>query len=221
MAVKLNDKQKIGAVAGVCALAVGSMGFLLYTSFGKRSELLAQMEALQKRESVAQGRIKQIPGLLEEKANLAATVAQYAEILPADQHVQHEAFVDTIDSYRRDTKIIIQKADYIKPREITQKKDKPKREESFIRHRYRFSLVGTVPDFIDFVNKIENHTRFLKVDAFSIKPFVDRSTEVAREEQDNSPEAAELRAASEKVKQIELSISTYTYTGAKDNKKQS
>ncbi|HLU46617.1 MAG TPA: hypothetical protein VK116_00990, partial [Planctomycetota bacterium] len=147
--MRVNDKQKIGVVVGGCVLAVAGMVFLLYSSFSRRSELVEQMQSLQGRESAAQAKIKRIPSLLEEKASLASTVAEYAEILPADQHVQHEAFVDTIDGYRRDTKIIIQKADYVKIREPSPKrggKEAPKREESFVRHRYRFSLVGTVPD---------------------------------------------------------------------------
>jgi hypothetical protein len=223
MALKLNDKQKIGAVIGVFAAGFGLVAVLVWFQIVSRSELLADMDKLQTRESSAQDKIKRIPGLLEDRATLAATVEKYAEILPEDQHVQHDAFVDTIDSYRRDTKMIIQKAEHIAVKETKKAKSAKQNKESFVRHRYRFSLVGTVPDFIDFVHKIENHTRFLKVDAFTIKPLEVRDNKNASDSAKDStgPEASELRNASNKLKQIELTISTYTYTGAKDSKKQS
>jgi hypothetical protein len=89
------------------------------------------------------------------------------EILPKEEHVQHEAFMEIIDAYRKDTKIIIQKAEYVKKKDD----EKSPKQENFIRHRYKFKLLGTVPDFIEFVNKIENHTRFLKVDTIKIRPL--------------------------------------------------
>ena len=62
---------------------------------------------------------------------------------------------------------------------------------------------------ISFMNKIENHTRFLKVDAVKIKPL--GSSEDARSSMSEEEEENELAQAEQDVKEIELTISTYTY----------
>jgi len=114
--------------------------------------------------------------------------------------------MEIIDAYRKDTKIIIQKAEYVKKKDD----EKSPKQENFIRHRYKFKLLGTVPDFIEFVNKIENHTRFLKVDTIKIRPL--GTLEESGEDLGEKPDDDELTAASEPVKEIELTVSTYTYS---------
>ena len=160
----------------------------------------------------ATAKIKQIPELREKRAKLINIIDEYAEILPKEEHVQHEAFMEIIDGYRKDTKIIIQKAEYVKIKED----EKAPKQENFIRHRYKFKLLGTIPDFIEFVNMIENHTRFLKVDAINVKPL--GAMEETGEALDDKADDAELAAASEPVKEIELVVSTYTYSRGHDKK---
>lgn len=217
--MKLADKQKVISVAAVFLLCIGGVATLNYLKFKTRTGLQEKIAKLQAAERAAQEKIKQIPMLLEKKVELASTIETYAEILPPEEHVQHEAFVEIIDGYRQDTKILIQKADYVKVNEkVNDKSNKgqPKKADPFIRHRYRFSLLGTVPDFIDFLNKVENHPRFLKVDSFRIKPS--RATDSQATLGGNNPDERELSAAKNPIKEIELTISTYTYKGMTEKK---
>jgi hypothetical protein len=207
--MKLNDKQKIVVAALIFLAVLGGLGALNYMKFQERSKLLAEIERYQKEEKAATEKIKQIPDLREKRAKLINIIDQYAEILPKEEHVQHDTFVNIIDGYRADTKIVIQKAEYMKPKENEKGKGVVAAQESFVRHRYKFKLLGTVPDFIDFVNKIENHTRFLKVDAINIKP-VGATNETGDDLSDKSDEE-ELARATEPVKEIDLTVSTYTY----------
>ncbi len=204
--VRLNDKQKILAAAGVFVLVVGGLGALNYMKFSERRELEAQVAKYTAEEQAATAKIKQIPELREKRAKLIDNLEKYAEILPKEEHVQHEAFMEIIDGYRKDSKIVIQKAEYVKVKED----EKAPKQENFIRHRYKFKLLGTVPDFIEFVNKIENHTRFLKVDTFNIRPLGTMDENGA--ELDDKADDTELSAASDPIKEIELSVSTYTYS---------
>ena len=203
--MRLNDKQKIYVTVGVFVLALMGLGALNYVLWRQRSDLLAQIDRYTAEEQAATAKINQIPELREKRAKLINIIDQYAEILPKEEHVQHDTFVDIIDGYRKDTKIIIQKAEYVKAKDD----EKAPKQENFIRHRYKFKLLGTIPDFVEFVNKIENHTRFLKVDAINIKPLgtPEENGEELAEKQDDT----ELAAASEPVKEIELTVSTYTY----------
>ncbi len=205
--MKLNEKQRLAVVMLVLGLAVIGLGTLIFFKFQERLRLNRKMEEYAKQERMASEKIKRIPKLREERNRLASRIDEYAAILPKDAHVEHDAFVDTIDSYRQDTNIVIKKAQYVQPR--SNKSKKKKKPEKFIRHRYKFSLVGTVPHLIAFMNKIENHTRFLKVDAFNIHPVGGASS--------GTPEL-ELDAADDPLKEIQLTITTYTYAKGPNRK---
>jgi Tfp pilus assembly protein PilO len=211
--MKLNDKQKIIITALTFLVVLGGLGALNYSKFQERGKLLAEIERFQKEEKAATEKIKQIPDLREKRSKLINIIDQYAEILPKEEHVQHDTFVNIIDGYRGETKILIQKAEYVKPKD----EDKKVAQENFVRHRYRFKLLGTVPDFIEFVNKIENHTRFLKVDAIKIKP-VGSADDAGGDDLSDKADEEELARATEPVKEIELTVSTYTYFKGPDKK---
>lgn len=210
--MRITEKHKIIIVASVFVVIVGGLGAVNYFKFKERSDLLAQIDKYLHEEQVSTEKVKQIPELREKRATLINVIDQYTEILPKEEHIEHEKFVETMDAYRRDTKIVIQKAEYMK----VKTDEKGSKQETFIRHRYKFKLLGTIPDFIEFVNRIENHTRFFKVDAINIKPLgaTDDSAEELGDQQDDTV----LAAASEKVKEIELTVSTYTYFKGQEKK---
>ncbi len=214
--MKLNEKQKILATAGVFVLVAAGLGGLNYHKLRERHDLLVEMEKHQVEEKAATEKMKRIPELREQRAKLINIIDQYAEILPKEEHTQHDAFVDIIDGYRRDTQIVIQRTEYLKPKaEPGDGKQKPVKE-NFNRHRYKFKLVGTVPDFLRFINKIENHTRFLKIDSISIKPL---GAAEETNEFDDRADADEIAKARVPYKDIELTVSTYTYSKGEGEKK--
>jgi len=212
--MRLNEKQKILLTLIVFGLLVGGLVTVNVFKFRDRSELLAKIDALQEEENKANAKIKRIPELRDKRANLANTIDIYAEILPKEEHTQHDAFVEIIDSYRKDTQIVIQRTEYLKAKSETDEKKKSK--ENFIRHRYRFKLVGTVPDFLRFINKIENHTRFLKIDAITIKPLGAADELNEFDEKADSDEIAKARIP---FKDIEVTVSTYTYSKGEGDKR--
>jgi len=206
----MNDKQKYIAGFVVLGLAIAGLAGLHYAKICDRGEMVEEIDRFSKQSKDLQEKIKRIPGLQAGREKLVSVINEYSQILPREEHVQHDAFVDIIDSYRRDTDIIIQKAEYvpIKEKKAGGKND-PVEQKDFFRHRYRFRLLGTVPELISFMNKIENHTRFLKVDAVKVKPL--GSSEDARSSMSEEEEEKELAQAEQDVKEIELTISTYTY----------
>ena len=211
--MRITEKHKIIIVASVFVVIVGGLGAVNYFKFQERSDLLTQIDKFLKEEQVSTEKVKQIPELRDKRAKLINVIDQYTEILPKEEHIQHEKFVETLDAYRRDTKIVIQKAEYMK----VKTEEKGLKQENFIRHRYKFKLLGTIPDFIEFVNRIENHTRFFKVDAINVKPLGSTDADSGEELGDQQDDAV-LAAASEKVKEIELTVSTYTYFKGQEKK---
>jgi hypothetical protein len=216
----MNDKQKIILAGAVCVLLVAGVATLHYFKLRERSDLLKQIESYGKQAQDAQAKIARIPELRKERENMANIINEYMQILPKEEHVQHDAFVDIIDGYRKDTQIVIQKAEYvpIKEKQVKKKggKPEPEKNKDFLRHRYRFKLFGTVPELVEFINKIENHTRFLKIDALSIKPL--GAAEETGDGSGDTKDEEEIARAAEPIKEIELTVSTYTYFKGSEKK---
>ncbi len=117
--MKFTEKQKIILAILVFGLLIGGLVALNVLKFRHRSDLLAKIDGLKSEEERANEKIKRIPELREKRANLANIIDQYAEILPKEEHTQHDAFVEIIDGYRRDTQIVIQRVEYLKPKTET------------------------------------------------------------------------------------------------------
>ena len=217
----MNDKKKIILGLSVVFVAVVGLGALHFFKIKSRGALLSEIEKFDKQASQLEERIKQIPGLREERDKLVEYVDDYIKILPREEHVQHDAFVEIINQYSMDTDIRIETAEYVPS---SDKKTRSRRrngadeetKQDFVRHRYKFRLRGTVPELVQFMHKIENHQRFLKVDALDLKPLGAGGDNDGRVSQDQEEE--ELELASDPRKEIELTVSTYTYY--KDSQKQ-
>jgi Tfp pilus assembly protein PilO len=203
--MKLNENQKIiVAVLGVIVLA-GALGALNYLKFKERGELQAKLESLRKEEQKANELIAQIPELRKKREDLANIIDQYTSILPLEEHIQHEAFAEIVDNYRKETNVVIQKLEPVigKDSEGADGDD-----GNFLRHRYHINLIGSFPDFLRFINKIENHTRFLKIDEIKIKPL---GAQEQTQGLSDKNEAELLELAKMPFKEIEVVVSTYTY----------
>lgn len=203
--MKFNEKQKIILTVLVVLVILGGLGTLNYFKYVERSELLAKLNNLAKEEKQANDLIAQIPELRKKRADLANIIDQYTSILPREEHVEHEAFAEIIDGYRRETDVVIQETTYL---HSSDGEEEEEAEGNFLRHRYRINLIGTFPNFLRFINKIENHTRFLKIDEIKIKPLgAANDTRGLSDER----EGELLEYAKVPYKEIEIIVSTYTY----------
>ena len=213
--MRFNEKQKVTVVAAVFGVLLVGIGVLNYFKFRERGKWLAEIEKYNREEIGARDKIRQIPTLLEERAKLVDSIDTYTRILPLDSEVEKNNFVNIIDGYRKDTGIVIRRAQYVEVKD----EDAAKSNQNFVRHRYRFALTGTVPDFLSFMNKIENHPRFLKLDAIKIKPS--GAAGAFDEELRGDGDEGDLGQAAIPVKDIEITVSTYTYARGNNGSAQS
>lgn len=205
-----NQKQRLVAIGGACLILCAGLLFLSYSKLGERSEVLHALVESEGEELRLREKTGKISGLREQRARLIQTTDSYAEILPAEEHVQHDAFVKVMDEYRRGTELLIKSAEYLPPGDSVIEEDGKAAARNFVRHRYRFQLLGTVPDLLQFMSRIENHKRFLKIDAVSLKPLGAKGEfpEGDLREKDDSELLGQARNS---VKEIDLTVSTYTY----------
>ena len=204
--MKFNEKQKIFVTAVVFVAILTGVGALNWTKLQERSSLCAEIEKSRLEELDAREKRKRIPGLVEERAKLNEQIDSYIQILPPEEDVQHDAFVRVMDQYRKDTKIQIKTAEYVPVKQGPRQKD----SQSFVRHRYRFKLQGTVPDILQFIAKVENHKRFLKIDAINLRPSGVTGNFTEGDLGDRNDEEI-LENAKNELKEIDLTVSTYTY----------
>lgn len=205
----LNQKQRVALLAGAGLLFCAGMGFLMYSKLGERSAVLGELDSRAGEESLLRGKIATIPNLLEQRTSLIESTDRYAEILPAEEHVQHDAFVRVMDEYRRNTELLIKSAEYLSAAKSAGEEAEGK-VKNFVRHRYRFRIVGSVADLLQFMSRIENHKRFLKIDAVSLKPLGSRG-DFPEGDLREKEDAELLELARNPVKEIDLTVSTYTY----------
>ncbi len=212
----MHSKRQLMTLLGIFAVAVAVLGTLLFFKVRQYRETTARLDSLKQRERRAKRLIAEIPKLRKQVKALSNQVEIYAEILPKEQEVQHEAFVETMDRYARETGLRILRADPILTKKPTEaqarrrgrkKKKEPTSEPAFEEHRYLFDLVGTFPDFLRFLNKIENWDRFLAVEEMEIRPYGTAS----RFETGRKADQKEIEAAQKPLKTIQLVVTTYTY----------
>ncbi len=212
--MKLTQSQQFKVVIAVFALVFIGEGVFAYFCWNRRTEALAELEKLDRQESAAQAKKSQITNLKNNARELQAIIEEYVQILPTEDEVGYDDFVEDIDAFAKRGSLSIASAvaiEEVKKKKRRGKKDAPVKEANFVKHKYRFQLEGTFRGFLQFLTYVENHSRFLQVEDFSIRP--------AGQDRENSGRTekhlAAVSAAENPIKDITVEISTYTYSKEK------
>jgi len=206
------ERRQLILFITVFVILLGALGTLTYFRFQSYRECKEEIARLEREKAEADRLIAEIPALRKEAKELSEQVEVYAEILPKEHEVRHDAFVETMDRFARETGLQILRADPVTRRKKNNRprRGAPQEEEDsppFIEHRYLFELKGTFPSFLRFVNKIENWDRFLAVEEMEILPqgISGKFGNSKKADQD------EIEAAQKPVKSIQLVVTTYTH----------
>jgi len=96
--MKLTEKQQLLAIlVGAGVLILGEVAFA-WLNFNERGEIRTELAALDARQATANSKLAQIPQLRRRARELTEIVDQYTEILPRDDEVRPDAFLDDITS---------------------------------------------------------------------------------------------------------------------------
>lgn len=212
--MKLTEKQQLIAIlAGAGVLILGEIAFA-WVNVAERGDIRTELAALESRQATADSKLAQIPQLRRRARELSEIVDQYTEILPRDDEVSPDAFLDDITSFCKEVGLEITAA---QPMEVKQEvksnarnrqlpggqKAQAEPPKTFVRHKYRFEMIGEFSALHRFVNGVENHTRFLQIDQLSLEPL--GGDKGAKKED-------ELARARSPRKAFTVEISTYTYS---------
>jgi Tfp pilus assembly protein PilO len=207
--MKLTEKQQlVGILVVAGALVVGEVVFA-FMGNSQREELQSELSSLDDRQRVAQAKCDRIPDLEAKVRELSDIVDQYTEILPREDEVSPDAFLDDISRLCSEVGLEIASANPIEVKDTTKAprrtgnrntpapKNQPK---SFVQHKYRFEMAGSFPALLQFLNGVENHTRFLQVDELSVENLA------------SGRAGSAVEAALDPRKSLVVELSTYTYS---------
>jgi Tfp pilus assembly protein PilO len=193
-------QKLIAAIVGVLLL-VGGTGFMIYSQMEENAGIVAEIDGIN---NEIQGHDAVI-ATRESKKQLRdaqdQVFKQLVEILPQYSERQEEKIFEAVTQYssiaRLQFKGII--ADPGKGG-TTQPSGGPKpgaaTPADFTRTQLTVRLQGTYFNFLKFLNRVENHESFLRVDEVSLSPLAQQSA-------DASPDQKELA--------ITVRISTFAY----------
>jgi hypothetical protein len=200
----------------IFVLLIGALGTLTYFQLSKFWTCKEKISGLEKERAAAQVLLDEIPGLRKEAKALSDQIEVYAEILPKEQEVRHDAFVETMDRFARETGLQILRADPFERKNAkraaapTGANAEKKAAPPFSEHSYVFELIGTFPNFLRFLNKIENWDRFLAVEEVEINP--EGMSKFGSSGGGGKVDAKDIDAAQKPMKSIQLVVTTYTHT---------
>jgi len=205
-----QDRRKYMLIGVLLVVPLAIFATLSFSSWRQNRRLKEELASLKAREVQARQKIKQIPRLKRQAAELSAQIDVYANILPREHEVRSEAFVETMDRFAKEAGVRIHEAEPVKKKQARGRRKGDNRPQPFQQHKYHFKLVGSFPNFLRFLHRVENWERFLAVEEIEIRPLGTTSGRggVANAERD-------LAAAQEELKEIELVVTTYTYSPKK------
>jgi Tfp pilus assembly protein PilO len=193
---ELRSAIIVGAVFAVCALV--AFFFVLDTS-GQLEDKQAELAALEEELTALDTKGKELPGLQEQLASVKANLSQYIKILPSPDVATDEELVRLVQEKSARAQFQIDQITV----EVKGKKGKSRRGKpaesagAFEEIGLNITGQGTFDQFLRFLNSLERHESFLRVNTFSItapsSPAID----------DEGRETWPLR--------VQLQVSTYRY----------
>ena len=161
-----NKKEKMILLAlligsGVLALLAGTGIYLLQRKSG---ELEIANQGLKSRVAKAETKIAKLGELRLQRESADKRLRVAERILPSQEEVEN--LVDNLSEFAVESGVVIAKAKPARQGAFAGRGGVVKR---FQEADFDLKLVGDFFQFVEFINKLENYKRFIRVDEFSIK----------------------------------------------------
>ena len=184
---KAGDKKLVIILIILFAVAFGVIAALCYYRWDGNKKLKEQIESVKKKIEKEEKRKELIQHLQQQRLRRIEAVSQLTKILPTETEASHSVFLRLLSDFAQKAGVVVKSL--LPPAEV------PDKELRIKKYTYSILVDGTFPDFVRFLNQIEGHTRFLRVDSFELAN--------ASVGAGYWPETTE--------KKIRLQITTYTY----------
>jgi Tfp pilus assembly protein PilO len=160
----MEEKQKLAVSVLVVLLLLGIMGGVIYLKIKQKGPLDADIERLRQTIKIHEQKIAQIGPLTERIAALQDEIARYEVIIPDEEELDKMA--DTVEEFRKKSGVEINDFRNV-TRPFTARQEMG---QAYRRVSYNIKLTADFFEFATFVNLLENHERFIRVDSFRVSP---------------------------------------------------
>jgi len=144
-------------ITAVIGISVG-----LFFSYRELEKVRQANADLEKRISEAENKKSRIPALEEEISVMLADLVLYEEILPDEKEIEN--IMDLLNDFKKEAKVEIISLTPQRARGVTLAG-----QQNYERYTYTIKLQGTYFTVMRFINLLETHNRFIRIDKFDIK----------------------------------------------------
>ena len=147
--MNLDEKKQLIILAVVCGAFFCVEVVVGWNLSRENSSTRERLTLSEERETSALKKKQRIPEMTETARELAQIVSEYTEILPQEDEVRRDAFVDTITKLCKESGLTITGAEPVALDERTPARGRRGKspvnvqvQEPFQRHKYRFEMTG-------------------------------------------------------------------------------
>lgn len=161
----MEEHQKLILSVAVVLVVLAAIAAGLYWQWNKLSTAQADLAAKEQEAAQLRQRIDvDVPRLKKELVEKQARVADYEKTLPSAKEI--EAMDETLNAYklRAGVKLLERR-----PVRETVRPRPPGQVQLYYKYSYRLSMLADFFAWGKFVNLLENHERFIRVDEFDVK----------------------------------------------------
>ncbi len=160
-----SKREKIILLTALISGAVIALGACVWVYFLNTwtSEMQATNAALQTRVATAQSKINKLPALRVEREEAQGRLEVAESILPSQEEIEN--LVDNLSEFAKESGVIIAKSQPVRQGTYRNAKGAVKRFEEA---SFEVELEGDFFSFVEFLNRLENYKRFIRVDDFTV-----------------------------------------------------
>jgi hypothetical protein len=207
-----KEMQMIVAAAVIFVLITGGLAYWTMDLSDEVAIKDGEIAAVQKKIDAADKEIKKKPALEAEKEALDKHIARYVTILPPPEVASKQSFLRMVQEKCERSQLNAKSIVFVEPKKKRSrgKSKKPAVAPGFNEVKVDIEAVSTYDEFLRFLNSVERHETFLRVNSFSCRviPF----------DEDEGPTEGDDGEIVWKL-EIRLQVSTFTYSGKSTKKK--
>ena len=183
---KAGDKKLMIVLIILFIIAFGVIAALCYYRWNDNKKLDEEIGSVQQEIKLMEIKKETITELRRKRRQRVEAINELTKILPTEDEAEYSVFLRLLREFAKASGVSV--TDLLRPTEV------PEPGMPIIRYKFQLVVEGTFPQFVSFLNQIERHTRFLRVDSFEVANMSAGPI---------WPETPE--------KKIRLQITTYTY----------
>ncbi len=171
----MNEK-KVTVVTVVCLILIilAGSGAIYYFQFDVLVQKEEELRQLQEQVRVATDKMNQIPGLKKKKEQVIRDLAVESKRIPDLERVEYDRLANLLDSFRSRAGVTVDRAGWNQPKAPIPMPSRPGRlaqiPPKVHKVEYDLSVTGTFYQLIRYINLLEQESRFINVESFSILP---------------------------------------------------